>query len=132
MSIPFREIIVGRNKFCIDPRYTELKPAGNGAYGLVASALDTVTGLLTRPFIKQMISAYAYSLYIGNRVAIKKVKDTFADLIDAKRILREIKLLRHFVSHENIISILDIMTYPPNTVDFTDIYIVNAIFVQQI
>ena len=68
-------------------------------------------------------------LYVGNRVAIKKVKDTFADLVDAKRILREIKLLRHFVSHENIISILDIMTYPPNTVDFTDIYIVKTKFV---
>jgi hypothetical protein len=30
----------------------------------------------------------------GRRVAIKKVGDTFCDLVDAKRILREIKLLR--------------------------------------
>jgi len=58
------------------------------------------------------------------RVAIKKIKDTFENLIDAKRILREIKILRHFSSHENIVTILDIMTYPPNTVNFKDIYIV--------
>ncbi len=30
----------------------------------------------------------------GRKVAIKKVGDTFCDLVDAKRILREIKLLR--------------------------------------
>lgn len=34
----------------------------------------------------------------GRKVAIKKVSDTFADVIDAKRILRELKLLRHLVS----------------------------------
>jgi serine/threonine protein kinase len=35
------------------------------------------------------------------------------------------KLLRHFNSHENIISIFDIMTVPPNTQQFNDIYIVT-------
>lgn len=58
-------------------------------------------------------------------MAIKKIKDTFADLIDAKRILREIKLLRHFRTHENIITIYDIMTVPPNNQNFQDIYIVS-------
>lgn len=33
----------------------------------------------------------------GRKVAIKKVGDTFCDLVDAKRILREIKLLKHFI-----------------------------------
>jgi mitogen-activated protein kinase 1/3 len=33
-------------------------------------------------------------------VAIKKVTNAFQDLVDAKRILREMKLLRHF-NHEN-------------------------------
>ena len=97
MASQFREVVVGYNKFFVDQRYTQFKPAGTGAYGLVASALDTVT---------------------GQRVAIKKIKDTFVDIIDAKRVLREIKLLSHFNAHENIITILDIMTYPPNTVDF--------------
>ena len=58
-------------------------------------------------------------------MAIKKITDAFADLVDAKRILREIKLLRHFDGHENVIKILDILTMPPNTVDFVDIYIVT-------
>ena len=89
--------MVGYNKFYIDRRYTDLKPCGDGSYGFVASALDTVT---------------------GENVAIKNIKDAFSDNIDAKRILRELKLLRHFNSHENIISILDIMTVPTNKWDF--------------
>jgi hypothetical protein len=36
-----------------------------------------------------------------SQVAIKKVTNAFQDLIDAKRILREMKLLRHF-NHENV------------------------------
>ena len=51
--------------------------------------------------------------------------NVFHDLIDAKRILREIKLLRHFRQHENIIAIKDIITVPPNTIDFRDVYIVT-------
>jgi hypothetical protein len=37
-------------------------------------------------------------------VAIKKISDVFgkeADVVDAKRILREIRLMRHF-HHENV------------------------------
>jgi mitogen-activated protein kinase 1/3 len=49
----------------------------------------------------------------------------FIDLIDAKRILREIKLLRHFNAHENIVTILDIMSSPPGSVDIQDMYIVT-------
>jgi hypothetical protein len=37
----------------------------------------------------------------NKKVAIKKVTNAFADLVDAKRILREMKLLRHF-NHENV------------------------------
>ena len=42
-----------------------------------------------------------------------------SDLVDAKRILREIKLLGHFNSHENIITVLDIMATPPGSIDIT-------------
>ena len=55
-------------------------------------------------------------------MAVKKVQNAFDDLIDAKRILREIRLLRHF-KHENVIRILDM--YPPSGVEFEDIYIVT-------
>eukprot|EP00286_Rhodomonas_abbreviata_P024466 CAMPEP_0181293022 /NCGR_PEP_ID=MMETSP1101-20121128/2833_1 /TAXON_ID=46948 /ORGANISM="Rhodomonas abbreviata, Strain Caron Lab Isolate" /LENGTH=362 /DNA_ID=CAMNT_0023397561 /DNA_START=213 /DNA_END=1297 /DNA_ORIENTATION=- len=100
----YHTLSVGYNSFHIDERYSNLKPIGDGSYGFVASATDKVT---------------------GNKVAIKKVKDTFIDVVDAKRILREIKLLNHFDKHENIITIHDIMTYPPNKEHFDDIYIVT-------
>jgi serine/threonine protein kinase len=80
-------------------------------------------------------------------VAIKKITDVFDDLTDAKRILREMKLLRHLGVHENIINvrrrqtsvllpthaltmvslsqILDVILVPPNVMDFSDIYIVT-------
>ena len=100
----FHTLQVGYNKFYIDKRYVNLRPCGDGSYGFVASAEDTIT---------------------GEKVAIKKIKDAFSDSVDAKRILRELKLLRHFNSHENIISILDIMTVPVNSPKFDDIYIVT-------
>jgi mitogen-activated protein kinase 1/3 len=37
----------------------------------------------------------------GQKVAIKKIARAFEDPIDAKRILREIKLMKQF-SHENV------------------------------
>eukprot|EP00479_Gromia_sphaerica_P013280 TRINITY_DN733_c0_g1_i4.p1 TRINITY_DN733_c0_g1~~TRINITY_DN733_c0_g1_i4.p1 ORF type:complete len:367 (+),score=83.84 TRINITY_DN733_c0_g1_i4:98-1198(+) len=56
------------------------------------------------------------------KYAIKKITNAFDDVIDAKRILREIKLLAHF-DHENIISLLDLI--PPITKDhFEDVYMV--------
>ena len=47
------------------------------------------------------------------RVAIKKVTNTFSDLTDAKRIMREIKLLGQLGDHENVIGLVDVMTMPP-------------------
>jgi serine/threonine protein kinase len=65
---------------------------------------------------------------LAPQVAIKRVSRVFQDLIDAKRILREIKLLRHLGRHDNIIEILDIMTGPPETEDFHTLYIVTQLF----
>lgn len=59
---------------------------GGGAYGVVCSALDQKT---------------------NKKVAIKKIGNAFEDLIDAKRIYREIVLLK-FINHPNIINLLDI------------------------
>jgi mitogen-activated protein kinase 1/3 len=58
-------------------------------------------------------------------VAIKKIPGAFEDLIDAKRIVREIRLLRHF-SHENVIKIVDILP-PPSLSDFEDVYIISEL-----
>ena len=38
----------------------------------------------------------------GQKVAIKKIPNWTADLIDAKRIVREIKLMEHCNGHENV------------------------------
>ena len=49
--------------------------------------------------------------------------NAFDDLIDAKRIVREIKLLKFF-DHENIISLLDIPR-PEAKTGYADIYIIT-------
>ena len=95
---------LGQDQFYIDVRYSNLRPIGGGSYGVVCAADDATT---------------------GRRVAIKKIANVFGDLVDAKRILREIKLLRHFGSHENIVQVKDLVTVPPNTIDFQDVYIVT-------
>jgi serine/threonine protein kinase len=64
----------------ISSRYEPIEIVGVGAYGLVVSAIDTTT---------------------GGKVAIKKVDGLFEDLVDAKRILREIRLMR-CLDHENV------------------------------
>lgn len=43
----------------------------------------------------------AENMDTGQKVAIKKVLNAFADTLDAKRILREVKLMKHF-NHENV------------------------------
>jgi len=68
----------------IKSRYSLIRPIGHGAYGVVISALDKET---------------------GEKVAIKKISRAFEDPIDAKRILREIKLMKKF-SHENVIIVI--------------------------
>jgi serine/threonine protein kinase len=98
---------VGYNRFFCDSRYQNLRPIGDGSYGFVASGVDTRT---------------------GNKVAIKKIKDVFVDVVDAKRILREIKLLRHFNSHENIITINDIFSVNPDSRVYEDVYIVTNLY----
>eukprot|EP01006_Ploeotia_vitrea_P059656 TRINITY_DN7367_c0_g1_i1.p1 TRINITY_DN7367_c0_g1~~TRINITY_DN7367_c0_g1_i1.p1 ORF type:complete len:442 (+),score=-20.31 TRINITY_DN7367_c0_g1_i1:61-1386(+) len=91
------------NIFEIPTRYSLIRPIGHGAYGVVISALDKET---------------------GNKVAIKKVTRAFEDPVDAKRILREIKLMKKF-SHENVIRIIDIIPPAPSVEEFEDIYIVQ-------
>ncbi|ETV86594.1 CMGC/MAPK protein kinase [Aphanomyces astaci] len=94
--------VVSGTTFQVDSKYKFIKPIGHGAYGVVISAQNTET---------------------GDKVAIKKVSKAFEDLIDAKRILREIKLLQHF-DHENIITIVDLLP-PPSLALFEDVYIIS-------
>ena len=86
----------------VGPHYTVKRKVGSGAYGVVVAAVDERT---------------------GTNVAIKKVKQAFEDEIDAKRILREIRLMRKF-AHPNVISLRDMLT-PSSLEDFEDIYIIT-------
>ena len=60
----------------------------------------------------------------GKKCAVKKNKGVFDHITDARRILREIKLLMHF-NHQDIISMIDVI--PPDSTDidtFNDVYLV--------
>lgn len=37
---------------------------------------------------------------------------------------------QHFIGHENVIQIYDLLTVPPDTVDFRDVYIVTNLMVR--
>jgi len=96
----YNHFLVCGQLFEVDAKYKPIKPIGKGAYGVVCSACNSLT---------------------NERLAIKKISNAFENVVDAKRMLREIKLLRH-LQHENIIKIRDIL--PPPTRDvFKDMYI---------
>ena len=69
----FHSLRVHGETFNLDARYGNLRYLGGGAYGSVVAADDALT---------------------GRRVAVKKCKDVWRHLDDAKRILREIKVLQ--------------------------------------
>ena len=76
-----------------------------GAYGLVCSGTNTDT---------------------GKKVAIRKIPKAFEDTIDCKRLLREIKILRHF-KHDNVLGLLDILPPTGSVKESKDVYIVSEL-----
>ncbi|MED6160648.1 Mitogen-activated protein kinase mmk1, partial [Stylosanthes scabra] len=89
------------NIFEVTAKYKPpIMPIGKGAYGIVCSALNSDT---------------------NEHVAIKKIANAFDNKIDAKRTLREIKLLRH-MDHENVVAIRDIVP-PPQREAFNDYFL---------
>jgi mitogen-activated protein kinase 1/3 len=105
-----KKVYVGRHKFrvnsCefdVDRKYYPMKVLGEGAYGVVCLAENRES---------------------KERLAIKKCTKAFQDVVDAKRILREIKLLRH-LAHPHIISTKDLI--PPRELGYIeDVYIVMS------
>ncbi|KAG2524073.1 hypothetical protein BBO99_00001932 [Phytophthora kernoviae] len=93
---------VASTKFRVYRRYQLIRAIGHGAYGVVIAASDQIT---------------------GNSVAIKNIPRTFDDLVDAKRIVREIRLMRH-MQHPHVVTVLDVMR-PPSLDHFEDTYIVT-------
>ncbi|KAF8587834.1 kinase-like protein, partial [Ramaria rubella] len=87
--------------FHVENRWRLVRELGQGAYGMVVSAEDKIS---------------------GETVAIKMVTPVLDKLQLAKRALREITLLRHFSTrgHENITGLIDLDAIHP---EFTEIYI---------
>ncbi|KAI8597791.1 kinase-like domain-containing protein [Dissophora ornata] len=84
-------------------QYQILDVVGEGAYGIVCSAIYKPT---------------------GQKVAIKKITP-FDHSMFCLRTLREIKLLKYF-NHENVISILDIVK-PPTLEAFQEVYLIQEL-----
>lgn len=95
------EYTVNNTVWKVPTRYTNLTPLGQGAYGLVCSADDSV---------------------LAQKIAIKKLAKPFATNIHAKRAYREIRLLKH-VNHDNIIKLTDLFTKADQAADLDDIYL---------
>uniref|UniRef100_A0A0G4I9T5 Protein kinase domain-containing protein n=1 Tax=Chromera velia CCMP2878 TaxID=1169474 RepID=A0A0G4I9T5_9ALVE len=68
-------------------RYVNLSVCGSGSYGTVRIARDIITGRL---------------------VAIKSCRDSLRCEVFAKRILRELRILRHLQGHENLLQMYDV------------------------
>jgi len=92
------------DRWKVPPRYDVKQLIGTGSYGSVCEAFDSE---------KQRL------------VAIKRIGHMFEDLIDCKRILREIAILSE-LKHGNIVQIYDIVA-PPNMLTFDELYIVMEI-----
>jgi len=89
--------------FEVDAHYVVQKKLGAGGFGMVASAMDART---------------------GDMVAVKRVKEAFKDVINCKRALREIRMMKAFQTHENIVSLRDIMLPERSDGGWTDLYLV--------
>jgi len=85
-------------------RYELRSPIGTGSYGSVSEAFDKETGKL---------------------VAIKRIGRVFDDLIDCKRILREIAILNR-LSHDHVVKVVDICK-PRDLLKFDELYLVLEI-----
>lgn len=104
-TMPTKLYTVSGTKIELDDAYALTKFIGQGAYGFVVSA-------------KHIKS--------NERVAVKKCSKVFQDLVDGKRILREILLLSQ-LKHENIISIRDVLI-TDSLEKYQDVYCASHIF----
>lgn len=75
-------------------RFEFIRYLGHGSYGHVCEGTDTQT---------------------GNKCAIKKIMKIFDNDIDAKRLLRELRILRLLKGHDNVVDLIDIV--PPSDLD---------------
>jgi len=104
-KIAKKEFVVQGEKFLLYDYFkvTAGKLLGKGAYGCVCKAMNTNT---------------------GQEVAIKKNKRVFVEIEDAKRILREIKLMSHF-DHPDVVSLIGVIAVEEHEINtFEDVYLI--------
>eukprot|EP00762_Andalucia_godoyi_P002777 ANDGO_04455.mRNA.1 Mitogen-activated protein kinase 4 len=106
----YEEAIVPRKrgdteKWEVHRKYQLRAQLGEGAYGVVCSAVCVTS---------------------NREVAIKRVSKPFNRTLDAKRLLREVKLLRYFHGHENILGLSEIMK-PRTWESFDNVYLVSEL-----
>jgi serine/threonine protein kinase len=94
--------VMGR-EFVLEERYEFAKPIGQGAYGVVVSCVDKLT---------------------GKHVAVKKIAGVFEDIRDARKVLREIRLMRS-LTHPNVLFLEDILD--PLDHEFKDLYLITEL-----
>lgn len=85
---------IAATQFEISGRYSPIRAVGRGAYGVVVSAIDSVS---------------------GRQVAIKRISDAYRDVLDTRRTLTELLLLRT-LHHSNIVEMMDLMRPPDGSV----------------
>jgi p38 MAP kinase len=94
----------GTSQYTLPKRYQDLSPIGQGAFGAVIRAVDTVT---------------------GKDVAIKKMLRPFQSETHAKRTYRELELLMH-LNHQDaqVVQLYNVFTPEKNVNDFQTLYFV--------
>ena len=104
-KIPLKEYNYNDEIIQLPERYKAGEIIGSGAYGIILSAVDTQNN--------------------NQKVAIKKLK-SISDLIDLKRISREILIMK-YCQHENIIPLFDVIIHlnqNPSVNKIADVYLV--------
>jgi len=101
--ITWKTTVISKHRFVLPDYYIPRKLIGQGSYAYVVEALDTRTDTV---------------------VAIKRNRGFMHDHGDAKRILRELKLLMWF-DHEDVATLIDVIPIPhQNIFSFQDLYLV--------
>lgn len=94
-------------------RFRLHKMIGKGAYGAVYVAYDEAAGA-------------SGSGGAPRKVAIKHIINAFVSPTDARRIYREIKVMAHFVTHPNIVPLMEVIK-PRDAAGFSHIYLVSEL-----
>lgn len=100
------QVIYEDANFLIDQRYKVLEILGKGSYGTVCSAIDTKTTQQLQPLKPK--DKQKDKDKEEPKIAIKRVTKIFKREVLMKRAIREIKLMKHFNGHKNIISLIDL------------------------